>query len=184
VGFIAAKAAVEWADQNAELRRTEVVEDLVRFFGNEARDYVEYFEKNWNDEPFSGGCPSLSVSASGTMEDYSRATREPFINCHFCGTESATQWQGYMDGAIESGERVANEVLYAMYGKNATIQIDYEKTFYAQREEINRMKKAEKEKHSSSWSTWIKLSSLASAAILLAFSLKKSSFNLRNLINS
>ena len=48
--------------------------------------------------------------------------------------------QGYMDGAIESGERVANEILYVLYAntdKAQSIKIDYEKTFYHQREFIN-----------------------------------------------
>ena len=45
-----------------------------------------------------------------------------------------------MDGAIESGERVANEILYSMYAnteKSKTIQIDYDKTFYHHEELIN-----------------------------------------------
>jgi monoamine oxidase len=55
LGFIAANAAVEWADQSATLRRQEVIEALVRYFGTEARDYVDYYEKNWNQEPYTGG---------------------------------------------------------------------------------------------------------------------------------
>jgi hypothetical protein len=73
------------------------------------------------------------------MEDYARATREPFINCHFCGTESATQWQGYMDGAIESGERAANEVLYSLFDLDNDVRIDYDKTYYAHKELIEKM---------------------------------------------
>lgn len=45
-----------------------------------------------------------------------------------------------MDGAVQSGERVANEVLYSMYAnteKSKTIKIDYEKTFYHQKDLIN-----------------------------------------------
>ncbi len=70
------------------------------------------------------------------MQDYARATREPFLNVHFCGTESATVWQGYMDGAIESGERAANELLYSIHGDFSSIKIDYEKTFYYQKKQI------------------------------------------------
>ena len=29
---------------------------------------------------------------------------------YFAGTETATQWSGYMEGAIEAGERAAREV--------------------------------------------------------------------------
>ena len=72
------------------------------------------------------------------MKDYARATREPFLNLHFCGTDTATQWQGYLDGAIESGERVANEVLYSLFHSDltSTIKIDYEKTYYHHRDQI------------------------------------------------
>jgi len=45
-----------------------------------------------------------------------------------------------MDGAIESGERVANEIMFDMFGKSEKgkmLQIDYEKTFYYHRELIN-----------------------------------------------
>jgi monoamine oxidase len=54
VGFIAGDVAAEWSNVSDELRRTEVVEDLVRLFGVEARDYVDYVEKNWAFEPFNG----------------------------------------------------------------------------------------------------------------------------------
>lgn len=104
-------------DQSAEIRKREIIEALVRYFGNEARDFLDYFEKIWNKEKFSGGCPTVNVSSSGVMKDYAKAVREPFINVHFCGTESATVWQGYMDGAVESGERAANEVLYSFLKK-------------------------------------------------------------------
>ena len=32
------------------------------------------------------------------------------------GTETASVWTGYMDGAVSSGERVATEVLAALDG--------------------------------------------------------------------
>jgi hypothetical protein len=61
------------------------------------------------------------------------------------GTESATQWQGYMDGAVESGDRVANEVLYTLYKNDPSVRVDYEKTFYFQKELIKKMNQNELE---------------------------------------
>ncbi|RNA10385.1 putative flavin-containing monoamine oxidase A [Brachionus plicatilis] len=139
IGFIAADTALEWADQSFELRRQEVIEDLARMYGPEARDYVEYVEKNWAYEPFNGGCPCFNVVSSGVMKDYARATREPFQNVHFAGTESATVWQGYMDGAVESGERAANEVLYTLYNNDANVKVDYKKTYYYHKELTKQM---------------------------------------------
>jgi monoamine oxidase len=83
VGFIASEVALEWADLDESLRRQEVLENLARLYGREARDYVDYIEKNWAHEPFNGGCPCYNVVSSGVMKDFARATREPFINVHF-----------------------------------------------------------------------------------------------------
>jgi monoamine oxidase len=140
VTFACGNPAVEWQDQDYDVRKNEIINALVRYFGSEASEYIDYYEKNWNAELFSGGCPNVSVVASGTMSDYVRATRESFLNLHICGTESATQWQGYMDGAIESGIRVANEVAFCFSKTNPDIQFDYSKTYYFQNEIINRLK--------------------------------------------
>lgn len=55
VGFIAGKAALQWAEQTDELRKKEVIDRLAMLFGNEARDYIDYIEKNWTYEPYNGG---------------------------------------------------------------------------------------------------------------------------------
>ena len=39
-----------------------------------------------------------------------RALRVPFGRVHFAGTITASLWAGYMEGAVESGERAALEV--------------------------------------------------------------------------
>ena len=41
-----------------------------------------------------------------------RELRQPMGNVHFAGTETATEWSGYMDGAVQAGERAAREILY------------------------------------------------------------------------
>jgi monoamine oxidase len=46
-----------------------------------------------------------------TFDQASRTARSP--NDHWAGTETATYWNGYMDGAVSSGERVAVEVINA-----------------------------------------------------------------------
>ena len=42
---------------------------------------------------------------------YGRALRAPVGRIHWAGTETSTYWNGYMDGAVRSGERAAKEVL-------------------------------------------------------------------------
>ena len=41
-----------------------------------------------------------------------RELRVPFGRIYFAGTITATLWAGYMEGAVESGERVALEVIW------------------------------------------------------------------------
>ena len=45
------------------------------------------------------------------MTEYGHALRTPCERIHWAGTETATVWTGYMDGAVQSGERAAREVL-------------------------------------------------------------------------
>ncbi len=40
--------------------------------------------------------------------------RQPIGRIHWTGTETATVWSGYMEGAVRSGERAAQEVLAAL----------------------------------------------------------------------
>ena len=47
------------------------------------------------------------------MKDFVDGLRKPYKNLHFAGTETASQWMGYMDGAVDAGRRAASEVLVA-----------------------------------------------------------------------
>jgi monoamine oxidase len=47
----------------------------------------------------------------GVMTEYGPALRQPWGRIHWAGTETATVWAGYMDGAVQSGKRAAAEVL-------------------------------------------------------------------------
>jgi monoamine oxidase len=43
--------------------------------------------------------------------DFGSALRTPVNRIHWAGTETSTYWNGYMDGAVRSGERAASEAL-------------------------------------------------------------------------
>ena len=45
------------------------------------------------------------------MGRYGHVLRRPEGLVHWAGTDTATVWNGYMDGAIQAGERAADEVL-------------------------------------------------------------------------
>jgi monoamine oxidase len=56
------------------------------------------------------GCP-VAIAPPGALTSYGEALRAPVERIHWAGTETANYWNGYMDGAVRSGERAASEVL-------------------------------------------------------------------------
>jgi monoamine oxidase len=109
VAFVLADAARRYGPRPAEERRSEVLAALARFFGEEAGRPVEYVEKDWSAEPWSRGCYA-ALMGPGVLTEYGAALRDPVGRIHWAGTETAVRWMGYMDGALESGERVAREI--------------------------------------------------------------------------
>jgi len=110
VAFLLGQSAREWTGRPVDERRAEVLSGLARYFGAQALDAVDYVDKDWNEDPWSGGC-SVGLMAPGVMTAFGSAIREPCGRIHWAGTETARQWTGFMDGAVESGERAAAEVL-------------------------------------------------------------------------
>uniref|UniRef100_UPI0037E8EB06 probable flavin-containing monoamine oxidase A n=1 Tax=Semicossyphus pulcher TaxID=241346 RepID=UPI0037E8EB06 len=110
VGFIAGHLATQWTSKEAAERREAVVSSLVKYLGPEAASFIHYEEKDWAKEDYSGGCP-VNVMAPGLLTYYHPSLRKPCGRIHWAGTETATQWCGYMSGAIQSGQRAALEIL-------------------------------------------------------------------------
>jgi monoamine oxidase len=53
----------------------------------------------------------VGVCGPGVLTAHGHALREPAGFIHWAGTETSTYWNGYMDGAVRSGERAAREIL-------------------------------------------------------------------------
>ncbi|MCZ6807099.1 MAG: FAD-dependent oxidoreductase, partial [Deltaproteobacteria bacterium] len=110
VGFIVGKHARQWSSQPVADRERRVLAAFARYFGDEARLCQEYHELDWGAEPWSRGCP-VGGLPPGVLTNSFAHLRRPEGRIHWAGTESATEWMGYMEGAIQSGERAADEVL-------------------------------------------------------------------------
>jgi monoamine oxidase len=112
IGFFDGPEAVHWSG-DADARRREAIATLVRAFGPEAATPVDYVEKDWIADPWSRGCYS-GLWTPGTLTELGAALRAPSGRLHWAGTETATQWCGYIEGALSSGAPVAAEVRAAM----------------------------------------------------------------------
>ncbi len=110
LGFLEGKHAKAGAALSLDARRKLVLDDLAAYFGPQAYDAVEYLEQDWCAEQWSGGCYG-AFATPGTLTRYGSALRAVVGPIHFAGTETATRWAGYIDGAAESGKRVAAEIL-------------------------------------------------------------------------
>lgn len=110
VCFVYADRVQQWKARGAEGRRREVLDTLVELFGERAAVPVDYVEKDWSEEPFIGGAYAANPTPGAWIEHGEAGWRNPVGVLHWAGTETASVWNGYIDGAISSGRRAAAEV--------------------------------------------------------------------------
>jgi len=110
LGFIEGEEARQWVDRPAAKRKQAVLESFARYFGEQMLKPDFYVEQSWAADEWAGGCYT-GYTPPGVLLDYGKALREPVGRVHWAGTETATRWSGYIDGAVQSGERAAAEVL-------------------------------------------------------------------------
>eukprot|EP01119_Soliformovum_irregulare_P001138 TRINITY_DN10858_c0_g1_i1.p1 TRINITY_DN10858_c0_g1~~TRINITY_DN10858_c0_g1_i1.p1 ORF type:complete len:512 (-),score=125.30 TRINITY_DN10858_c0_g1_i1:48-1583(-) len=117
VGFIAGNAARHWSTATPEARRQAVLECFAKFFGEEALHPIHYIDKDWCSDPWSGGA-YMGIAPPGVLTSVGSALRQPVGRIHFAGTETARLWNGYMEGALESAERVFDEISTRLQGRS------------------------------------------------------------------
>jgi monoamine oxidase len=112
LGFVGGPEAREMATIAPAQRRAAVLGCFERLFGSAAARPVDYAELAWAEEEWSGGGPTSNFGPGG-WSDCGPALREPVGRIHWAGTETATIWSGYMEGALQAGDRAAAEVTAA-----------------------------------------------------------------------
>ncbi len=113
LGFLEGRLARQWGARPAGERRDAVLAGHARLFGERAARPERFVERVWAEEEWTRGCYGCLMTPGGWTE-YGRALRAPIGGLHWAGAETATVWNGYMDGAVRSGERAAGEVLTAL----------------------------------------------------------------------
>lgn len=114
IGFIGARGWFEMKDKSDEEVARIVAQSYIATTGlGEFEHFIRFERGDWCVEQYSGGCYT-STHPTNTLSKYGKHLREPFRNIYFAGTETATQWSGYMDGAIRAGKRAAREILHTL----------------------------------------------------------------------
>lgn len=91
-------------------RKNLALQNFARYFGRQALQPDHYTDHCWADEPWSGGCYA-ALYPTGAWTSFQDELSKPFQNIHWAGTETATEWYGYIEGAVRAGERAAGEIL-------------------------------------------------------------------------
>lgn len=130
--FVTAEPGKRWIKLDPEARKYTVLEQVANMFGpacaaktglpttkdevmNIASNPLEFFYHDWTADPWSQGCPCpvLPPGPNGVL-DLASALETSAGLVHFAGTETSMVWRGYMEGAVRSGERAAEEVIEAL----------------------------------------------------------------------
>jgi monoamine oxidase len=88
--------------------RDGVLADLAALFGPEAGEPVGLHDYDWSGDEWTAGC--VTALPPGVLTGPGAALRDPIGPIHWAGAETSEVWTGYMDGAVRSGLRVADEV--------------------------------------------------------------------------
>jgi monoamine oxidase len=72
------------------------------------RSTIDY----WAGNPYTKG--SYSYWKKGQYTKFAGAEREQVGTCHFAGEHTSIDFQGYLNGGVESGQRAAGEILAAL----------------------------------------------------------------------
>jgi monoamine oxidase len=115
LGFVAGSECRALDSATPTHRAEAAIADLVRYFGPRAATPLEVVEQHWPAEPYTRGGP-VAVFSPGLLTDFGPDLRQPLGPVHWAGTETATVWCGYIDGALSSGIRAAGEVAAALAG--------------------------------------------------------------------
>jgi monoamine oxidase len=112
-GFVGGDNARAYAAMSDSARQAAVLNQYANFFGPQAQNATAFFETPWSGEQWTRGCP-VGIPSNGTLLAYGPWIRQPSGRIHWAGTETSAYWNGYMDGAVRSGERAADEVLHEL----------------------------------------------------------------------
>lgn len=113
VAFVVGDRAKELTRVPQDERRKLVLAELGRLHGPAAHRPLEYVDKDWIADEWSAGC-YVGVMPPNLLAQTATALRAPHGLVHFAGTETAVHHVGYLEGALESAERVVGEVTGAL----------------------------------------------------------------------
>ncbi|AFM19594.1 monoamine oxidase [Mycolicibacterium chubuense NBB4] len=113
--FLEGEQARTYGRMPTEERRAALTAELVRHYGDKAARPAAYLDGEWADRQWTRGCYNANLGPL-VWTNFGDALAEPIGTIHWASTDTAVRWSAYMEGAVEAGERAAQEVIDALTG--------------------------------------------------------------------
>lgn len=109
-GFLA--LPVELRRQYRDDLQALILEQLVRLFGKEAAQPHDILIKDWCDETYTATTADEQIPASHPQYGHPWLQLDHWSDkLYFSGTETAAEYGGYLEGALEASDRVMNALM-------------------------------------------------------------------------
>jgi len=110
-GILTLMAGGQASEDSQKLVAHEGIEGLVRsleWLGSHRAELLHTRLVTWEDDPWAGG--GYAYFDPGFDPAWREWLARPYGRLFFAGEHTSIAWQGYMNGAVESGIRVAQEI--------------------------------------------------------------------------
>lgn len=112
LAFLEGEQARTFGRWPGEKRRAALIEQMVRIFGSKAAKPVAYVDGEWSDRQWTRGCYNANMGPL-VWTSYGHVLTPAVGRIHWASTDTASEWSAYMEGAVDSAERVVAEILAA-----------------------------------------------------------------------
>ena len=112
VAFASGTHATSLSQIDEETRKTIVLTHIQKVLGKAPVPVKHFVSLNWISEPWSSGGYASRRAIGGWIDRPNLNTSYDPI--YFAGTETATEWRSYIEGALQSAERASIEVINAL----------------------------------------------------------------------
>ena len=110
VVFVGGPLALRWRPLDDAALRAEVTARLVSALGPDAADIIDFSQRDWIQDHWSGGAYS-DLIVDVTARDAERTIRAGAAPVHFASSELSPSFPGYVEGAIVMGRIAAKEIV-------------------------------------------------------------------------
>ena len=104
--FVSGNKIGSFSQLSHQEQRTLVLKDLAAYWGPKASQPIELVIKRWTEDPWITGGYGVTRS-TGAWTAFGSTWQDDHGKVFWAGTEQATRWPGYFEGAIEAGMAAA-----------------------------------------------------------------------------